>query len=231
MPKTKKTHPVIKIIKAIKKYQCAFLGVMTYLLILIAMVWVSPLIILKWIARSSANPVVTLWLIGIFLSSTIYGLIKLSGSVQIQISPFSINLDANRKTIACLFGLPYWIIIILLTTGSIGIIYTRPLCQPPVVLVTATYENENVKSISPGGTFNTTLDSSALFRASALSATAIVCEWEYSGSAILSLEPRNGCDVRIAFSQTRGEIGVVALSATDSQCTQRNIFPFNVVIK
>lgn len=104
-------------------------------------------------------------------------------------------------------------------------------CQPPVVVMTVSYENGEAKAISPGGTFDTALAPSAIFRAKTLNAAAITCEWEYTGNAIVSLGPHNSCDVRITFSQQLGEIGIVILSAIDSQCSQRNVFSFIVETK
>jgi len=235
MPKAKKMHPIIKIItliiKTIKKHQCTFLGVTTYFSISIVIVWIGQIAISEWVVKSSSNPIIALWSIGIFLSSLIYLLIKLSRSLKISL--FKIDLEIAQEKIACFFSLPNWVIFILLLIGLTGgIILTRPLCQPPVVLVSARYEeNGNTKQISPGGTFDTLLASSAIFEASAKNTATIVCKWEYEGNAILSREPQDGCTVRIAFSQEPAQIGVVTLIATDNQCSQRNVFPFNVETK
>lgn len=230
MPQTKKTQPIIKIVK---RHSCALVGAMVYLLTATIIVLLGPKTILIWVTRSSSNPIITFWSASIFLSGVVYVIGKLGGELKITISPFAVELNANRKAIACIFGMPYWATVVLLLAGLTGIILTRSLCQPPVVAVTATYEDEDkdVKSISPGRTLNTALNSSAVFNADTLNSTAIACEWDYAGNAILSLEPQNGCIVRMTFSQEQGEVGVVTLSAMDSQCSQRNVFSFNVEIK
>lgn len=219
------------VLEEAKKYRCILVGAMVYLLIIIGIVWIAPLVLLEWITRSSSNPIVTLWSVGILLASVIYMLFKISETVRIQITPLSITFDSNRAARACAFSLPYQAIGGLLLIGVIGVLYTRSLCQQPVVLVTA-IKNGVEDSISPGDRFNvTTSENSILFHASTLTPTAISCRWDYTGDAIRLIGQQTGCDAWFTFSGKQNDIAAVTLNAITGQCSQENIFPFFVEIK
>jgi hypothetical protein len=182
---------------------------------------IVPKSIIEWISASS-SPQLALWTVSTLIAAVLVTLSAL-GFVDL---PNKLS-QANRELFLYLFGLRWWVTLVISVISVTILIFVQPVCQSPTASIRVRVQNNETFEYS-GMPIDAKPGDMITLSAISNDNTVIFCSWSNTGTAVERINSKALCSTQVQLSNDEGR-GIITLTASKSSCSVVTTTPLEIV--
>ena len=180
--------------------------------------------VIEWVS-SANNPIVSLWIISVLVSSAVIILIQTGAKLSF------LKLEIPKHALfSYVFGLPIWATASVFIVSIICLAFFQPVCQSPSAVIDVTSLDDNALMQYDGESIHAMVGAKLTLKAIPGDNAVTFCSWSSAGSAVNSIGPTSSCTTQLHLSNEPGR-EVVTLTLSKSFCSVKSIIPLELIVE